>query len=68
MIEQPVQIPVQYKANNIWDQKENFWNNPSGADIYSYNKINPVLLTALCLLLTLCWACMLGVNTNVSVI
>ena len=63
----------------IWDQKVYFWNIPSDADIYWYNKINPMLLTAFCLLLTLCCsllfvynsvlngACMLGVNTNVSV-
>ena len=38
----------------IWDQKVYFWNIPLGADIYWY-KINPM-------------ACMLGVNTNVSVI
>ena len=38
--------------HNIFDQKVHFSNILSGADIYSYNKINPMLLTALCLLLT----------------
>ena len=38
----------------IWDQKGYFWNLLSGADIYSYNKINSLLLIALCLLLTPC--------------
>ena len=36
----------------IWEQRVYFWNIPSDADIYWYNKINPVLLIALCLLLT----------------
>ena len=43
-----------YIDSIIWDQKVYFWNIPSGADIYSCNKINPMLPTALCLLLTLC--------------
>ena len=66
----------------IWDQKVYFEKLPSGADIYSYNKINPLLLIAICLLLIAvclqfcvdyCWmsengAGIQGVNTNVSVI
>ena len=36
----------------IWEQKVSFWNIPSNANISWYNKINPLLLIALCLLLT----------------
>ena len=37
------------KSPFIWDQKVYFWNIPSDTDIYWCNKINPLLLIALCL-------------------
>ena len=47
----------------IWDQKVYFWNIPSDADIYWCNKINPLLLIALCLLSTLCCSFLLVYNS-----
>ena len=42
---------------NIWDQMVHFWNILSDADIYFCNKINPLLLIALCLQFCVvhCW-------------
>ena len=52
----------------IWDQKLYFWNFPSGADIYLYNKINPMLLTALCLLLIPCCSLLFVYNSLLFIV
>ena len=50
-------IKIEYLGKIIWDQKVYFWNIPSDADIYWYNKINPLLLIAVCLQFCVvqCW-------------
>ena len=72
-------LPVKHSLRNadledldshraIWDQKVYFWNILSGADIYWYNKINLLLLIALCLLLTLCCSLLFVYNSVLFIV
>ena len=51
---------------SIWEEKVYFWNIPSGAAIYSYNKINPLLLIAFCLQFYVdhCWMSEMGMHVR----